>query len=368
MRIGTTIQEGRRVTMWLALDDGTPREITAELSTDLEVDTGPDPLVVAGLLPAMRLGETLRVDRPVSARLLAGADHIQEVLLAWDRENPGPQGFHRIPIDAEPVERHRTSGRGGTACFFSGGVDSFHSVLAHRHEIDALLYVRGYDHATTRTPLTDEIRRRMHDAADQLELPLIEISTDLRAALSDRQRVGWPDYHGAGLAFIGHLLSPRFSRVLIPATNTYANLVPLGSHPLLDPWWSSERVEFVHDGADANRIEKLKAIAGHPAARQHLRVCWQNLEGRYNCGKCEKCIRTSVGALVAGVDQAFESLPTSDPRQVAAVRRKGSGVAWLELRDGLRRRHDLRPWRLAIEWVLLRERLSRVPLVGRWLR
>lgn len=367
MRIGTTTGDGRRVTMRLTLDDGTPREITAELSAELEVDTGPDPLVAAGLLPAMRLGETLHADRPVSARLLAGTDHIQEVLLAWDRENPGPQRFHRVRVDAEPVERPRTSGR-GTACFFSGGVDSFHSVLSHLHEIDALLYVRGYDHSPARTPLTDEIRGRMHDAADQLGLPLIEISTDLRAALSDRQRVGWPDYHGSALAFLGHLLSPHFSRVLIPATNTYAHLVPLGSHPLLDPWWSSERVEFVHDGADATRTEKLKAIAGHQAARQHLRVCWQNLDDRYNCGKCEKCVRTGVGVLVAGVDRAFESLPTPDPRLVAAVRRKGTGVAWLELRDELRGRPDLRPWKLAVEWVLLRERLTRFPLIGRWLR
>lgn len=367
MRIGPTTQEGRRATMRLALDDGTPREITAEFSTDLDVDTGPDPLVVAGLLPAMRLRETLRVDRPVSARLLAGTDHIQEVLVAWDRENPRGRRFRRIRIEAEPVERPRTSGR-GTACFFSGGVDSFHSVLAHRHEIDALLYVRGYDHTLTRTPLTDEIRRRMHDAADQLELPLIEISTDLRAALSAPHRVGWPDYHGAALAFIGHLLSPRFSRVLIPATNTYANLVPLGSHPLLDPWWSSESVEFVHDGAHVKRRQKLKAVARHQAARQHLRVCWRNLAGRYNCGECEKCIRTGVGALAAGVDQAFESLPTPDPRQVAAVRRKGAGLAWLELRDDLRRHPDLLPWRLAIEWMLIRERLTRVPLIGRWSR
>lgn len=366
MRIGTTTQADRRVTMRFALDDGTPGEITADLSVDIEVDTGPDPLVVAGLLPAMRLGETLHADRPVSARLLAGTDHVQEVLLAWDRaQNPEHPAFRRIRIDAEPVERPRLPGR-GTACFFTGGADSFHSVLSHLHEIDALIYVRGYDRPPEHTPLTDEIHRRLQDAADQLGLPLIEVSTNLRAALSDRHRVGWPDYHGAALAFIGQLLSPRFSRVLIPSTNTYTHLVPLGSHPLLDPWWSSERVEFVHDGADASRTEKLKAIAQHRAARQHLRVCWQNLDGRYNCGRCEKCVRTGVGALVAGVE-AFESLPTPHPRLVAATRSKGAGVAWLELRDGLRRRPGLLPWRLATEWVVLRRRLKGYPLIGRWL-
>ena len=41
-------------------------------------------------------------------------------------------------------------------------------------------------------------------------------------------------------------------------------------------------------------------VGRSPVALEHLRVCWENLEGAYNCGRCEKCIRTMVNLTVAG--------------------------------------------------------------------
>ena len=48
---------------------------------------------------------------------------------------------------------------------------------------------------------------------------------------------------------------------------TYAHLGPLGSHPLLDPLWSSEDVELVHDGCEATRLDKLalRGVGGRGA-------------------------------------------------------------------------------------------------------
>src|SRR5262249_41756622 len=129
-------------------------------------------------------------------------------------------------------------------------------------------------------------------AAAELGLPLVEVRTDVRA-FSDRFS-RWDHYHGAALATVAHLLAPYFSRVFVPATQTYAFLAPLGSHPLLDPLWSSEDVELVHDGLEAPRLDKLAVVASEPAARHWLRVCWENRNGAYNCGRCEKCLRTMV--------------------------------------------------------------------------
>jgi hypothetical protein len=42
------------------------------------------------------------------------------------------------------------------------------------------------------------------------------------------------------------------------------------------------------------RVEKLRAIAGEPLVREHLRVCWENLSAQGNCSRCEKCIRTRL--------------------------------------------------------------------------
>jgi CubicO group peptidase (beta-lactamase class C family) len=68
------------------------------------------------------------------------------------------------------------------------------------------------------------------------------------------------------LAAIGHLLAPAFERIYIAASVNYRDLFPWGTHPLLDPLWSSELLEFVHHGCAARRIEKLRFIAGFDAA------------------------------------------------------------------------------------------------------
>jgi hypothetical protein len=103
------------------------------------------------------------------------------------------------------------------------------------------------------------------------------------------------------LASIALLLAPQFRRVYIPSSHSYAQLFPWGSHPLLDPLWSIEGTEIVHDGCEASRVEKVKYLASCDVAIKHLRVCWENRNGAYNCGQCEKCLRTMVSLRIAGV-------------------------------------------------------------------
>ena len=45
--------------------------------------------------------------------------------------------------------------------------------------------------------------------------------------------------HGVALAAIGHLLAPAFERLYVPSSVYWADLFNWGSHPLLDPLWSS---------------------------------------------------------------------------------------------------------------------------------
>lgn len=68
-------------------------------------------------------------------------------------------------------------------------------------------------------------------------------------------------------------------------------LVPRGSHILINHLWSCDSVEFIYDGAEASRVEKVKYIADDECVQENLRVCYKS-SNEYNCGKCEKCIRT----------------------------------------------------------------------------
>jgi diphthamide synthase (EF-2-diphthine--ammonia ligase) len=279
------------------------------------------------LMPAMRQSRTLCVTEPVSPRLLEAVPTIQDVLSNWEQRFPVYGRYRRVRVEATArAAVRRASGR-GVAAFFSGGADSFYTLLRHRDEIDALIFVHGFDFppgdgALART-IADGIRR----AAADLGKPLTEVETDLRG-FSDPYAF-WESYHGAAMASVAHLLAGRFARIYVPATLTYAHLSPLGSHPLLDPLWSTEAMELVHDGCEASRLEKLDYIAGEPAAVQWLRVCWENRGATYNCGRCEKCLRTMVALHALGRLGEFTAFPdVVDPVAVARVNLPEVAYTW----------------------------------------
>ncbi|MCB0958886.1 MAG: hypothetical protein KDB04_05120 [Acidimicrobiales bacterium] len=334
---------------------------------DARLPATSDASLVAGLLLAMRRGEPLRIPGPVDAGLRARSDEVQAIFATWDRAlRPTSRWYRRVPVEAAEATSPTTAGpTAATAAFFTGGVDSFHTALRHRDRLDLLVYVHGFDVALDDVDLRRRVSAHLRAAADDLGIELLEIESDLQA-LGDAHGVGWPDYHGAALATVAHLLAPRVGRVLVPATHTYAHLEGLGSHPLVDRLWSSAAMEVVHDGADATRADKLRAIADEPTARRHLRVCWENRDGAYNCGQCEKCVRTGVAVRVAGVEGAFPTIPAPSLAQVARVRATGRGSPWSELRDELAATGASPRLRAATDLVLARRQLARWAWTRRW--
>jgi hypothetical protein len=158
----------------------------------------------------------------------------------------------------------------------------------------------------------------------------VEVETDVMR-FKDAYLPGHQAY-GAILAGIGHLLGPAFHRIYIATGHTVDTLsIMEGSHPDLDPLWSTERLQFVHDGVEATRREKTSLVAESELALSTLRVCVENRGGAYNCGKCEKCLRTMINLRLAG---ALERCTTFDQpldlRRVARIRPHGSRRFFLE--------------------------------------
>jgi hypothetical protein len=258
-----------------------------------------EPFLAATLPIAMRRASTLTVAGELSPLLVSSLPTVQDILHAWGDD------LEPVEVEAEPGAPPPPGEGGMTAAFFSAGVDSFFTALRHRDSLSALIYAHGFD-----VPLGDRAKRErvsgaVSTAASRLGLPLIEVETDIR--LVSNPSVRWGVYHGAALASVAHLLSARFERILIPATHAYEDLVPWGSHPLLDPLWSSEAVSLVHEGA-VPRVQKLAELARSEVAMSSLRVCFQ--EGvDYNCGRCEKCLRTMAGLRAVGALERCETLP-----------------------------------------------------------
>lgn len=268
-----------------------------------DVASANETLLASTLFPAMREGRSLQIRRPISPRLLENASVIQKIFRTWDLR------AREIVIDATPAKIACSNPSPGVGCFFTGGLDSFYTALKHRDEITHLVFVHGFDVPINDIPLRARVSESLREVAAKLQKPLLEVETNLRE-FSDR-RMDWYFYHGAALAAVGLLLSGRFRKMFIAASRSYADLIPVGSHPLLDPLWSTETIEFVHDGCEATRIEKAAAIASNEIALKYLRVCWENRGGAYNCGQCEKCLRTMACLRTIGVLQRCSTFESS---------------------------------------------------------
>ena len=244
--------------------------------------------LASAILPCMKVGGgQLIAEGEVSHRFISELSTIQDIYCMWDTS------LHRTEIEnVIPVPRTSSiENRVGT--FFSGGVDSFYTFLKHQDEITDLIFVHGLDIQLNDTILREKTSKKIREVASNFGKNIIEIETNIREILD--YYVDWGFLgHGAALTAIGHLLFPKFCRIYIAATHTYADLFPWGSHPVLDHLWSSESLEFIHDGCEATRVKKVSLISRYEIALQSLRVCWKNPNSSYNCGRCEKCLRTMI--------------------------------------------------------------------------
>jgi hypothetical protein len=249
-----------------------------------------DPFLALTLLPAMLQSRSIVVDSaaPVSPTLISGIDRIQDVFSCWYG------ALAKVAIRAEVAPAARPTK--GVASFFSGGVDGLYTLWKHPREISHLVFVHGLDIELDDRERGREVLAENSRFARRVDKTLVPIETNVRSFVRS-QGLTWDVAHGAALAAFAHLLD--FSTMFVAASHTYAELLPWGSHPLTDPLWSSEAVALVHDGAEASRSDKLRALASWPEALEILRVCWQ--PGAYNCGRCEKCLRTMVTLRLLGL-------------------------------------------------------------------
>ena len=281
--------------------NGTRRigRISVTANVDLDIET--TPWLAAGVPLAMYSDVPLHLRGDVDGTLLQSAPAITRFLSNWH------PSLHEVPVTADSTPAPRTPAP-GVGCFFSGGVDSFYTVLARRSDITHLVFVHGFDIDIDEADVADRALRANREIAEQLGIQLVELTTDIRR-ISDRYTDWGVEYHGAALALVGLLLAPILGEILIPASWNVDDLRPWGSHPILDPLWSSNSVRFVHHGAEVRRPRKVALIAQSPVAMEHLRVCWQNRDGSYNCGRCEKCVRTILNFRAVGAQGRCRTLP-----------------------------------------------------------
>jgi hypothetical protein len=269
--------------------------------------TAADPFFVALLLPAMVLEKRLVIEGDVCPRLLESSAQIQDIFASWVKN------ARQIPIQAGRRDSPILRPNRGTGALFSGGVDSFHTLLKHRDTITHLILLDRFDHKMTASDAVSRAtREQAARVANDFGKELLVLQTNARL-LHGSDKVKWTYYHGIVLAAMSVALGNVLHTVLIPASHTYEQLQPWGTHPLLDPLWSTLATRIIHDGAEATRSQKVMDwICRSDLALQSLRVC-PNPGDDYNCGRCEKCLRTMIQIYLAGKLGSCPVFPSTLP-------------------------------------------------------
>jgi hypothetical protein len=255
---------------------------------------GGDPWLACLLPVAVELGEPLVLRRPVDPTML---DSARERMAVWHWWNPS---HAPVAIEAD-LAVAPSDGPGRTASLFSGGVDSFYTVLTPRAApIDDLLVIHGaFDLMHAKREAFDRVQAKLQRAADALGKVLIPSATNLlhtRLGASDLAGMS----QGSMMVAVPLALERRFGRVFVPASIDLDWHDGWGTHPVTDAMLSTSRTAVVEHGVAATRLEKTVFVARSDIALAALRVCLFTGD-ETNCMRCEKCLRTAIVLDVLGV-------------------------------------------------------------------
>jgi len=294
-------------------------ETEAAFAQDLSCN--PHAFLVGCLLPAMRHGEErVAIDEAICPELRNGLVTAMGWICHW-------YGSPRKPVQIEAKTGIRSPlPRAGerAGSFLSGGIDSLATLRANRLDfprdhpssIKDCLIVHGFDiGAREGTDKEIEIFERamasLAPVAEDAGITLIPVYTNVRY-LYDDVLFWMHEFHGAALSSVAHAFSTRLSRVSIASCYAIADQQPWGTHPVLDPNYSSAELQIRHAGLRFSRLEKARLVADWDVALQNLRVCWWHPPDTLNCGKCDKCIWTMLELLVVGKLAYTRAFPVND--------------------------------------------------------
>lgn len=235
-------------------------------------------------LAGMRTGCELHVDAPVSARFVENQQALMQVFCKWFPE------YRPVPIRGRQAGAAKAVAGKRVGCFFTGGVDSFFTYLRHRDEVTDLIFVHGYDVDLDDAPRRAQVSAMGRAIEQATGVRFIELETNAVRLFRDFGRWG-AHAHGFGLGSAARHLADYLARLYVPSSFATEYMRPWGTHPETDWLFSDERLQVIH-GETILRLEKLREVSQDKLALRYLRVCHERIEGAYNCGRCEKCLRT----------------------------------------------------------------------------
>lgn len=230
----------------------------------------------------------------------------------------------------------------GAGLLFSGGVDSMASFARHSEEVTTLIGVQGWTVDHENDSEWAQMEARTTSLADRHEVDtsfvcsnaLSMLDTTMLAAHYKRYLVGsWYSGVGHGLGLLS-LCAPLsvakgLDQMYIASTHTDEFDYPWGSHPTIDDHVHWGTMSASHDGYELGRQEKIYRIAEFIENEDpDLTLYTCNEGGATNCDRCEKCYRTAIGLLLAGVDPSNHGYDIK-PENLKNARNRIESGEWL---------------------------------------
>ncbi|MFU8814035.1 MAG: hypothetical protein ACNA7W_01730 [Pseudomonadales bacterium] len=349
-------------------------ETTPEFADDLCCD--PHAFLLVGSVRAMRHGERrVAIDAEICPVMHDGLVSAMSLLDSW---YPGGS----IPTIEARQQGNPEPRRPRAASMLSGGIDSLATVRVNRmryprdHDwsIRDCFAIYGFDLGNQFPDYAARydanfskqqgifVRRLagLREIAEECEVDLIPVYTNTQSLCDDLGSLAGR-YHSADLAAVAYAFSRRVSITSISSSTSIDRLFPYGSHPLLDPLYSSASMRIVHADQTLTRLEKSRLVADWDFALQHLRVCngWKEdpHSPLLNCGKCEKCLRTMTALVAFDKLAGTPAFGANDVSEDMLL----EGVA-------LHRHDQLADWRALIEPLEVRGRRDLVRAIERIIR
>lgn len=221
--------------------------------------------------------------------------------------------------------------------FFSGGVDAYYSYTKHYNEHLELFSVWGSDIALNEENGWNILKNLIEDNFNKENRDIVKnyVKSNFRdclnyATLGDLVKDSLDDYwhgfqHGIGIISLATpiLYIKGIKNIYFASTYTLDNLdKPCASRPSIDEAIKIAQTSVVHDGIEANRLQKVlnivKFYKGKPNPKIH--ICWEQQSG-LNCGVCNKCIRTMMELLCAEASPNEYGIPFTDST-IALIKQK----------------------------------------------
>ncbi len=272
-------------------------------SDDIELEPSIEAFATLWLMPCILANRNLRFEKPVCKIWYENA--VEYIDFHADR-----WGTAKIKIFAETYETSVAPQQGEAVCF-SGGVDSFHTLM----NVGSPKYLVRAEPADPSSRLVEDYRlsrERIAKVANGVGAIPVTIKFNVIEHPSYRIHDDNDGYTGT-LACMGHLLSPHIGSIFISSSHHKDDPAVLGCRWQTDPLFSTTRLQVHHTYVDFRRRDKVAAIADWHLAQENLFVCFEKLGSNRNCSRCEKCIRTMLDLYLLGKLELFKNFDQSKP-------------------------------------------------------